>query len=318
MRTLPVSLCIVLPCFNEEAGIGKTVNAVAEKLKSLRDSGRITPESCMLFVDDGSRDGTWGKICQMHSSRFAPIKAIRFAGNRGKEYALLAGVEEAKILADVIICMDADLQFDIQAVDNFLRLYAEGYDIVYGIKRNRGKEYFYKTIAAGLFYSIMGKLGSPVIRNHTDYCLITRQVAQALAEYGETNVIFRGIIRSLGFKQISCEFDVLDRADGESHFSVRKLVNLSMDAITSFSIAPLRLISGIGFAVLLVGFGMIFWTIADALRGITPSGYATLNCSIWFIGGMTMLCLGIVGEYLGKLYMEAKKRPRYFIAEKLN
>lgn len=271
----------------------------------------------MLFADDGSRDETWNLIRAAHHAGDAPVKAIRFAGNRGKEYALLAGVEYARKQADVIVCMDADLQFDINALDDFLKLHYQGYDIVYGIKRNRGKELFYKTVAARCFYALMSKLGSPVIRNHTDYCLMTRQVAEALGEYSETNVIFRGILKSLGFKQTSCEFDVMDRESGESHFSARKLLNLSMDAITSFSVAPLRIIAGVGAAVLLVAFVMIVWTIIDALHGVTPSGYATLNCSLWFIGGLMMLCMGIVGEYVGKLYMEAKKRPRYFVAEEL-
>lgn len=305
-----------MPCFNEEAGISKTVNTVAEKLRELQLSGLVTSDSCMLFVDDGSHDETWNSICSSHAESPEKVKAIRFAGNRGKEYALLAGVAQGCRMAEVIVCMDADLQFDINAIDVFLKCYEQGYDLVYGVKRNRGKERLYKTVASRCFYALMGKLGSPVIRNHTDYCLMTRQVAEALGEYGETNVIFRGIIKSMGFKQYACEFDVQDREDGESHFSVRKLVNLSMDAITSFSIAPLRFIGGVGFIVLLTGIAMIAWTVCDALRGITPSGYATLNCSLWFIGGLMMLSIAIVGEYLGKLYMEAKKRPRYIVAEK--
>lgn len=317
MRDLPVSLCIVMPCFNEEAGVVKTVEAVSGKLKSLCESGLITPDSCMLFTDDGSADGTWALLTDAHHKDPQRVKAIRFAGNRGKEYALLAGVAQAAQLADAIVCMDADLQFDIQAIDEFLGRYAEGYDLIYGVKRNRGRERFYKTVAARMFYALMSKLGSPVIRNHTDYCLLSKQVATALGEYGETNVIFRGILKSLGFKQYACEFDVLNRTEGESHFSAWKLLNLSMDAITSFSVAPLRIIGAIGMAVMFIGIGMIIWTIIDVFRGITPSGYATLNCSLWFIGGLVMVSIGVVGEYIGKLYMEAKKRPRYFVAEKL-
>lgn len=317
MRTLPVSLCIVMPCYNEESGITKTIETVSDKLQALQDSGLITQDSCMLFTDDGSSDDSWNLLSAAHAAAPARVKAVRFAGNRGKEYALLAGVAHASLLTNVIVCMDADLQFDIHAIDEFFNRYTEGYDLVYGVKRNRGRERFYKTVAARLFYGVMSKLGSPVIRNHTDYCLMTKQVAEALGEYGETNVIFRGILKSLGFRQCACEFNVLDRAEGESHFSAWKLLNLSLDAVTSFSVAPLRFISIIGFFVLLIGIGMIIWTIADALRGITPSGYATLSCSLWFIGGLTMMCLGVVGEYLGKLYMEAKKRPRYYVAEKL-
>lgn len=306
-----------MPCFNEESGISKTIAAVSEKLQALQNEGLVTHDSCMLFTDDGSSDATWNLVSAAHQSAPERVKAIRFAGNRGKEYALLAGVAQASRLAEVIVCMDADLQFDIHAINEFLHHYAEGYDLVYGVKRNRGQERLYKTVAARLFYALMAKLGSPVIRNHTDYCLMSRQVAEALGEYGETNVIFRGVLKSLGFRQYACEFDVLDRTEGASHFSAWKLINLSLDAITSFSVAPLRLISLVGFTVLLIGVVMIIWTIADALRGITPSGYATLSCSLWFIGGLVMMCMGVLGEYIGKLYMEAKKRPRYFVAERL-
>lgn len=306
-----------MPCYNEEAGITKTVESVSAKLRMLREAGLITSDSCMLFTDDGSADETWSLLSEAHRANPDCVKAVRFAGNRGKEYALLAGVAQAKQLADAIVCMDADLQFDINAIDEFLKRYADGYDLVYGVKRNRGRERFYKTIAARTFYSLMARLGSPVIRNHTDYCLMSRQVAEALGEYGETNLIFRGILKSLGFKQCACAFDVLDRTEGESHFSAWKLLNLSLDAVTSFSVAPLRFISLLGTIVMFVSMAMIVWTVADALRGVTPSGYATLSCSLWFIGGLVMICLGVAGEYIGKLYMEAKKRPRYYIAQKL-
>lgn len=189
--------------------------------------------------------------------------------------------------------------------------------MIYGVKRNRGKERFYKTVASRAFYGLMQKPGSPIIPNHTDYCLITSQVCDALAEYGETNIIFRGILRSLGFRQCACEFEVKNRESGERHFSAVKLINLSMDAITSFSVAPLRMIGAAGFCVFCIGLAMIIWTVVDVFRGITPSGYATLNCSLWFLGGLGMLSLAVVGEYIGKLYMEAKKRPRYYVKSRL-
>lgn len=311
-------LYIVMPCFNEQDGILRTIDVVTKKLRELHEGGWIDEGSAMLFADDGSRDNTWELICQAHANDSTHVKAIRFAGNRGKEYALLAGVSEASKQADVIICTDADLQFDIDAVSDFLTKYREGYDLVYGVKRNRGKERFYKTIASRCFYGLMSKLGSPIIPNHTDYCLLSKQVCEALDEYGETNVIFRGMLRSLGFRQCSCDFDVKDREAGESHFSAWKLINLSLDAITSFSVAPLRLIGALGLMIFIIGLIMIVWTISDVFRGITPSGYATLNCSLWFLGGLGMLSLSVVGEYIGKLYMEAKKRPRYFIRSRLD
>lgn len=313
----PPCLYITMPCFNEEEGLLNTISRVHQKLEDLYTQGAIAPESAMLFVDDGSLDKTWELLEESHRQQPDKVKAVRFAGNRGKEYALLAGVEEAARYADAIVCMDADLQFDIDAIDAFLGELKKGYDLVYGVKRNRGKERLYKTFASRLFYGLMGKLGSPIIPNHTDYCLMTRQVAEALGEYGETNVIFRGMLKALGFRQCACPFEVKDREAGESHFSAGKLLNLSMDAITSFSITPLRLIGVIGSLVFMVGVGMICWTITDAFRGITPSGYATLNCSLWFLGGLGMLSMAIIGEYIGKLYMEAKKRPRFCICKRL-
>lgn len=316
MLVLP-TLYIVMPCYNEEAGLVDTVNTVLQKLQQLQGSGKVSAESAMLFSDDGSRDATWQIIESAHAQYPDKVKAVKLAANRGKEYALWAGVMEARLHADAVVCMDADLQFDIDAIDEFLALHAEGYELVYGIKKSRGAEPFYKRIFSGLFYSLMGKLGSPIQKNHTDYCLMTRQVCDALAEYGETNLIFRGLLKQLGFRQCPCYFEVKDREAGQSHFSPIKLINLSLDAITSFSVAPLRLIVFLGALVLLISMAMVIWTIVDAFHGITPSGYATLACSLWFLGGLGMMCLGVVGEFLGKLYMEAKKRPRYTISEHL-
>ena len=316
MQPLPI-LYVVMPCYNEEAGLVDTVNSVLRKLQQLQSDGKVSAESAMLFSDDGSKDSTWQIIESAHAQYPDRVKAVKLAANRGKEYALWAGVMEARLHADAVVCMDADLQFDIDAIDEFLALHAEGYDLVYGIKKSRGAEPLYKRVFSGLFYSLMGKLGSPIQKNHTDYCLMTRQVCDALAEYGETNLIFRGLLKQLGFKQCPCHFDVKDREAGESHFSPIKLINLSLDAITSFSVAPLRLIVFIGAIVFLIGIAMIIWTIVDAFHGITPSGYATLACSLWFLGGLGTMCMGVVGEYLGKLYMEAKKRPRYSISRHL-
>lgn len=316
MQPLPI-LYIVMPCYNEEAGLVDTVNSVLQKLQQLQSDGKVSAESAMLFSDDGSKDSTWRIIESAHTQYPDKVKGVRLAANRGKEYALWAGVMEARQHADAVVCMDADLQFDIDAIDEFLALHSEGYELVYGIKKSRGAEPFYKRVFSSIFYSLMGKLGSPIQKNHTDYCLMTRQVCDALAEYGETNLIFRGLLKQLGFKQCPCYFEVKDREAGQSHFSPIKLINLSLDAITSFSVAPLRLIVFLGALVLIIGLGMIVWTIVDACRGITPSGYATLACSLWFLGGLGMMCMGVVGEYLGKLYMEAKKRPRYCIGKRL-
>ncbi len=318
MREKEPVLYIVMPCYNEEAGLADTIQTVSATLRSLMAEGRVAQESAMLFSDDGSRDGSWMILEDAHEKQPQMVKAVKLAGNRGKEYALWAGVMEARLHADVVVCMDADLQFDIGAIPRFLELYAQGYDLVYGIKNNRGKEPLYKRLAASLFYALMRKLGSPVLRNHSDYCLMSRQVCDALSEYGETNLIFRGLLRSLGFRQRACHFDVKDREAGESHFSARQLLNLSLDAITSFSTAPLRLIGGLGCLIFLVSLIMIAWTFVDVFRGGTPGGYATLVCSLWFLGGLGMISMSLLGEYIGKMYLETKKRPRYYVEKVLS
>lgn len=310
-------LYFVMPCYNEAQGIGETIATVKRKLEQLEMQGKIAVGSAMLFADDGSKDDTWRLISSAHAAFPERVKAVRLAGNRGKEYALWAGVMAARQKADVVVTMDADLQFDLDAVDSFLSLYAEGNDLVYGLKRNRGKEPVFKKLAAGVFYGMMKHIGAPVIPNHSDYTLMTRQVCDALAEYGESNLMFRALVKSLGFKQQPCYFEVKDRMNGVSKFSVRQLFNLSMDAMTSFSVAPLRLIGVIGWMVLVVGLAQIIWTCVDVALGNPPSGYATLLCSIWFLGGLGMICMAVMGEYMGKMYMETKKRPRYYIAEEL-
>lgn len=310
------TLYIVMPCYNESAGIETTVNVVSEKLRGLISAGRIAADSAMLFADDGSADNTWELIEQLHAQN-PMVKASRLAGNRGKEYALFAGLMEAKEHADIVICMDADLQHDIDAIDTFLDKRAEGYELLYGLKASRGKEPFIRKITAKFFYWFMGKLGSPVLRGHSDYSLMTKQVLEALSEYSECNMMFRAILRQLGFKQAPVYFEVKERELGESKMSLRKLLALSLDAITSFSVAPLRIIAAIGVFIFFISLLMMAWVVYDYFRLGTPNGWATLTCSLWFLGGLGMICLSIVGEYIGKMYMETKKRPRYFIKTRL-
>lgn len=310
-------LYFVMPCYNEEQGIGETIATVAAKLQALENDCHVAAGSAMLFADDGSSDQSWRVIEEAHLQQPERVKAVKLAGNRGKEYAMWAGVMEARLHADVVVTMDADLQFDLDAVNEFLDLHAKGYDLVYGLKKNRGKEAFYKKWAAGIFYSLMGWLGAPVIPNHSDYTLMSKQVCDALSEYEESNLMFRALVKSLGFNQCPCYFEVKDRTSGASKFSVRQLINLGMDAMTSFSVVPLRLIGLMGWLVFLVGLILVAWTCVDVFLGNPPSGYATLLCSMWFLGGLGMICMAVLGEYMGKMYMETKKRPRYFISEVL-
>lgn len=310
------TLCIVMPCYNESAGIRITVQTVNEKLESLIKAGRIAADSCILLADDGSRDNTWSIIEELHAE-YPRLKASALAGNRGKEYALFAGLMEGKELADIVICMDADLQHDINAIDIFLDKRAEGYELLYGLKSSRGKEPFIRKITAKLFYGVMGLLGSPVLKGHSDYSLMTKQVLEALSEYGESNMMFRALLRHTGFRQAPVYFDVLEREQGESKMSMGRLLGLSINAITSFSVAPLRIIAYMGLAIFFVSLFMVAWVVVDYFRIGTPNGWATLTCSLWFLGGLLMVSLGVVGEYIGKMYMETKKRPRYFISKRL-
>ena len=309
-------LCIVLPCYNEEKTLRKTISEVEKKLVGLIGEGLISQDSYMLLVDDGSRDSTWSIIAECSSLFPERVSGMRFAANQGKETALWAGCVEAGEEADFVACMDADLQFDINALDDFLKSYYEGYELIYGVKRNRGKEMFLKTIFAAMFYRLMSFLGSPIVKNHTDYCLMSKSVCKALSEYRETHMIFRGLLRKVGFRQKSVEFDVLDRSEGESHFSIKKLISLSVDAITSFSAAPLRLIALVGVLIFIIGILMSVYSLVCFLNSSPPDGYTTLACSMWLLGGLGMLSIGIVGEYAGKIYVEVKRRPRCFVRER--
>lgn len=311
-----VKLCIVLPCYNEEESLSRTIDEVKKKIQELVDSGIISAASHALFVDDGSTDSTWrmiGEACRLSPEK---VRGIRFASNRGKEIALLAGCCEARKTADAIACMDADMQFDINALNVFLKYYHEGYELVYGVKKNRGHEPWWRTVCSAIFYKAMQFLDSPVCNNHTDYCLMSKNVCNALAGYGETYIIFRGLLKELGFRQKEVFFDVLDREEGRSHFSYRKLLALSINAITGFSIVPLRLIALMGFFVFLFGMILAFYSIVEYVKGTPPSGYTTLACSMWILGGVGMLCMGVAGEYIGKIYMEVKRRPRFYISER--
>lgn len=311
------TLYIVMPCYNEAAGLTTTIATVSNELQKLISAGRIAADSAMLFCDDGSKDETWSIIEQQHQSN-PMVKGARLAGNRGKEYALFAGLMEAKEHADIVICMDADLQHDIGALPEFLDKRADGYELVYGIKASRGREPWIRKITANLFYWTAGQLGSPLLKGHSDYSLMTRQVLDALEQYGERNLMFRAILKQLGFKQCPIYFDTKQRDIGESKMSARSLIRLSLDALTSFSVTPLRIIGIIGFFIFLASLCMIGWVLYDYFSQGTPNGWATITCSLWFLGGLIMMSLAVMGEYIGKMYLETKKRPRYFVKTRLH
>ncbi len=306
-------LAITIPCYNEEEALDEAISQLLAKLEECVELQLISAESFLLFVDDGSQDKTWEMLTAAHQRDPQRIKVAQLAANRGKDFALWAALMEAKDMCDIAIAMDADLQFDIHAVNRFIEKYNEGYEIVYGIKENRGKQSIMRDCTALFFYWAMQKLGTAIERNQADYCLMTSQALEALSDYNEAHLFFRGLLKTIGFKTCSLQFTVLDRAQGESKFSLFSLLNLSLDAITSFSVRPLRLIGALGFFIFIISIFMIIWVFIDFFLGKTVTGWATLNVSIWLIGGLSMMSMAVLGEYIGKGYMESKKRPRYFI-----
>ena len=307
-------ILVLIPCYNEEAVLPETARRLREKFTVLRAAGTIGPLSRICFIDDGSKDATWQLISGLHA-RDPVFSGIRLSRNRGHQNALLAGMLYAKDYADCAITIDADLQQDVNAMDEFLRCYAKGVDIVFGVRRSRDTDGLLKRVTAQAFYGLMHAMGANVIRNHADYRLLSKRVLLALDQYTEVNVFLRGLIRSLGF--VSCEvpFDVSERYAGQSKYSPAKMMRLAMDGITSFSVRPLRIISITGFICVFFCLCFIIYDLVVFLQGETITGWTSMMISMWLIGGMLMISLGCVGEYVGKIYMEAKRRPRYLIAE---
>ncbi len=315
ITTLP-RLAIVVPCYNEEATLEDTIAQLQEKLRECIAKKLIAEDSYLFFMDDGSLDHTWSKLYSAHQQFPETVKTARLAANRGKEFSLWAALMEVRNHCDIAITTDADLQFDIHAINRFVEEYQKGYDVVYGIKENRGKQNMLRNYASLAFYWTMQKLGTPIERNQADYSLLTANALKALSEYEEYHILYRGLMKTIGFKRSSIRFKVLDRVHGESRFTMYSLINLSLDAITSFSVKPLRMIGVLGFLVFLVSLIMISWIVTDYFMGKTVTGWATLSVSIWLIGGLTMISMSVLGEYIGKTYMESKKRPRYYIQDR--
>ena len=308
-------LYIVLPCYNEEEILHHSAEKLLAKWHELVDEKKlISPKSRILFVDDGSVDRTWQLIKEEHASH-PEIQGIQLAHNRGHQNALLAGLMFSKDRADVMITIDADLQQDIHAMEDFLAQYYEGCEIVYGIRNSRDTDSFFKKTTATAYYGLMHHLGCPLYPNSADYRLMSSLSVEALSEYSEVNLFLRGLIPEIGFKTGVVHFDVFAREMGSSKYTFRKMMKLAMDGLTSFSVKPLRLILLLGEIVFLISIIMILWTIIDFCHGNTVAGYPTMTCSIWFIGGGQLLSLGVIGEYLGRNYQESKKRPRYFIQD---
>lgn len=305
-------LYLVLPCYNEEAVLPATAEALEEKYHSLLREGKISGESRIMFVNDGSRDRTWAIITELFH-RNPIFCGVNLSRNRGHQNAVLAGLMTAKERADVVISIDADLQQDINAIDLMLDKYEKGCDVVYGVRNTRNTDGFVKKNTALGFYKVMQFMGCEVITNHADYRLMSRRVIESLAQYGEVNLFLRGLIPTIGYPSDIVYFDVRERQAGESKYTMKKMMSFAVDGITSFSIKPLQFITLLGFIMLFVSVVMIATTLFDYYTGRTVPGWASSYCSTWFIGSVQLLSLGIIGEYIGKIYMETKHRPRYHI-----
>lgn len=305
-------LYLVLPCYNEEEVLRDTAAALEIKYNTLIDAGKISRESKILFVNDGSKDGTWAIITELFH-RNPLFCGINLSRNRGHQNAVLAGLMTAREKADVVISIDADLQQDIDAIDRMLEKYESGCDVVYGVRNTRSTDGFVKKNTALGFYKLMQLMGCEVITNHADYRLLSKRVIDSLAEYGEVNLFLRGLIPTIGYPSDVVYFDVKERQAGESKYTMKKMLSFAVDGITSFSIRPLQLITILGFLMLIVSVVMVATTIFDYYTGRTVPGWASSYCSTWFIGSVQLLSLGVMGEYIGKIYMETKHRPRYHI-----
>ncbi len=307
-------LFLVIPCYNEEEVLGETAKRLKEVMKNLMDKGKIAPTSRIIFVDDGSKDATWQMIEELFSKDNI-YGGVKLAGNKGHQNALLSGLMYAKDNCDVSISMDADLQDDVEAVEAFIDRYLEGYDIVYGVRSDRKTDTAFKRGTAQGFYKVMKFLGVDIVYNHADYRLMSRRALEGLAEFKEVNLFLRGIVPLIGYKTTTVEYSRGERFAGESKYPLKKMLSFAVDGITSFSVKPIRLITALGFFIFLVSLFMMGYFLFVRFFGNTVDGWTTLATSIWMIGGIQLLCLGVIGEYIGKIYKEVKERPK-FITEK--
>ena len=308
-------LYIVIPCYNEQEVLPITAPMFLEKIKSLSAAGKISDESRVLFVNDGSKDRTWEIIRELAASdpHYLGISQSR---NRGHQNAVLAGLMEAKDRCDITISIDCDGQDDINAMDEMVDAYRDGCEVVYGVRSSRETDTFFKRFTAQSFYKFLSGMGAEVVYNHADYRLISSRVLKEFANFKEVNLFLRGLIPLVGFKSTTVAYARAERLAGESHYPLRKMIALAVDGITSLSVKPLRLITGFGVFVALVSFIGCLWALITALCGKAVAGWASMTCIICFVSGVQLICLGIIGEYIGKIYMETKARPRYIISER--
>lgn len=320
-RNKAPKLYVVIPCYNEEEVLSETSRRLRQKVDSLAQEGKVDQESRVLFSDDGSTDRTWEIIRGLHDdpNNQGLFTGITLAHNKGHQNALFAGLMAAlERGCDAAISMDADLQDDVDAIDAMIDAYLSGADIVFGVRDNRDTDTRFKRGTANAFYGLMRAMGTETVPNSADFRLMSARALEALSMYGEANLFLRGIVPTLGFSTAEVYYKRSERFAGESKYPLSKMLSLALDGITSFSVTPLRIVTlgGIGFVI--IAFIMLVYAIVSLLSGVTVSGWTSLLVSIWFVGGAMMVSLGIVGEYVGRIYLESKKRPRYIVAEELS
>ncbi len=309
-------LIIVSPCYNEEAILRYSADTLTSFLKRVIALGKIAPSSRILYVNDGSRDLTWSLIEELHKDN-SFVEGLSLAKNVGSELAVMAGMMAAKERADVVVTIDADLQDDVEAIEEMINHYLEGCDIVYGVKTSREADPWLKRITAEGFYRLQQNMGINVIFNHTNFRLMSKRALEALSEYSERNLYLRGIIPQLGFRSAEVEDVIRERTAGESKYNYTKLLLLAVDGITSFSTKPISFIVGMGLFSLLISIVMAIYVLVSYVEHLSVPGWASLMLSLWFIGSMLLLSIGVVGQYIGKIYIEVKARPRYHIDQYL-
>ena len=308
-------LFIVIPCYNEEAVLPITAPMFLEKLRQLSAAGRIAEDSRVLFVNDGSRDRTWSIIREL-SQQDEHYIGICQSRNRGHQNAVLAGLMEARDKCDITISIDCDGQDDINAMDEMVDAYLDGCEVVYGVRSSRETDTFFKRFTAQSFYKFLAAMGAEVVYNHADYRLISARVLNEFANFKEVNLFLRGLVPLVGFKSTSVSYSRAERLAGESHYPLKKMIGLAVDGITSLSVKPLQMIMGFGLFIAFVSFVGCIWALITALCGKSVAGWASMTCIICFVSGVQLICLGIIGEYTGKIYLETKQRPRYIISER--
>lgn len=311
-----MKLYLVVPCYNEEAVLPETSKRLREKYDTLMEAGKISRDSKIVFINDGSKDKTWEMICGLHAAD--PVfRGICLSRNKGHQNALMAGLMTVKSECDAAISLDADLQDDINAIDEMVDRFAEGYEVVYGVRSSRKTDTFFKRTTAEGFYKVMQAMGVDTVYNHADYRLMSRRALEALAEFDEVNLFLRGIVPLVGFKSTEVTYERGERFAGESKYPLKKMLAFAIEGITSMSVKPIRMIATLGFLVFLASLGVLVYSIIRKIIGETVDGWAFLAVSIWALGGIQLLAIGVIGEYIGKIYLETKHRPKFIVSEYL-